>query len=163
MSARRRARMPRGEPCGALSRLVPGLQAIGIRRSAPRVPRALEHRVVLVPSRLAPGVKDDLAEGAIRRVGAHKPPERIVTQERCNTPFPKFALVLELGRVGEEWLVLLDGIALVVEHRAPGADPPMILVADADRAVRRIRETPVGLARRHGSRLGSHLLLDLAT
>ena len=76
-----------------------------------------------VPRLLAPGVEDDLGVGAVGEVGADQAADRVVVEDRRHAPLDDGRLVLVVGGRREERLVLLDGVALVVEDGAAGADP----------------------------------------
>jgi hypothetical protein len=87
------------------------------------VPVALKDRVVRVMGELLPRGEGRLGKCAVGQVGADEATERVVVEERGDAPLGELSLAHVDGRGVEEGLVLLDGVALVVDDDAAGADP----------------------------------------
>ncbi|RAO11356.1 hypothetical protein GUI43_03273 [Micromonospora noduli] len=114
-----------GEPRGAGGRV--GRFRVGHGWAAPfGVPLAVEHRVVGVEQPVRPGSGLDPAEGAVRIAGQDGPAQRVVVADRCGTDLAQRRRVLVLVGGAEVGLVPLHRVALVVDHRAAGADPARV-------------------------------------
>ena len=147
---------------------MPGRQIFGIRQAAEEIADVgvglgigHQHGVVDVPGLLPPRIEDDLLPGVVRVQRGDHALDRVIEQHRADADAH---VELEAVGVGEERLVLADGLALVVEDRPAAAHPAR---ADVVRrhlrlAIRAHDDLPVCIAPGHRSRLGLDLLLDLA-
>ena len=106
---------------------MPGGQVLGIRQAAEEVAHVgvglgvgHQHGVVDVPGLLPPRVEDHLLPGVVGVQGGDHAFDRVVEEHRADAD-PD--VELEAVGVGEERLVLADGLALVVEHRPAAAHP----------------------------------------
>ncbi|EYF00194.1 Hypothetical protein CAP_1088 [Chondromyces apiculatus DSM 436] len=113
-----------GQIGGALVGEAGGGGGAGLAGSVPEV-AVFEHGVVGVPGGLRPGREPDARVGAVGEVGAHEPAQGVVVEDRGHAPVHERLVVLVLGRAAEVGLVLLDGVALVVDDGAAGADPAL--------------------------------------
>src|SRR5690606_30591560 len=82
-----------------------------------------DNRVVHVEGCLLPGIDDDLLVGMIRMQRSDDTLDRIVEEHWADARIRDLGLALVQMRRAEERLVLLDGLAFVVEDSAAGADP----------------------------------------
>ena len=116
-----------GAECAVDALAVPGGQIRGFGQAVEHIPHVrielrigLQHRVVHIPGRLAPGVEGYLLVGVVRVQGDHDPPHRIIQQ--CRT-HPDAVGELEIVRGAEKRFVLADRLALVVEDSPATAYP----------------------------------------
>jgi hypothetical protein len=89
--------------------------------------------------------------------------DRVVEQHRTHARVGQIALGLVEVRRAEKWLVLPNGLALVVEDRPARANPACQRIREDDRAIL-ISKQLAGdsIALRRVTWLGLHLRLDLA-
>ncbi|EYF01266.1 hypothetical protein CAP_8519 [Chondromyces apiculatus DSM 436] len=111
-----------GQRGGALVGEAGGGGGTGLTGGEPKV-ALVEHGVVGVPGGLQPGRERHARAGAVREVGAHEPAQGVVAEDGGDAPVHERLVVLVLGGGAEVGLVLLDGVALVVDDGAAGADP----------------------------------------
>ena len=147
---------------------MPGGQVVGVRQAAEEVADVgvglgigHQHGVVDVPGLLPPRIEDHLLPGVVGVQRGDHALDRVVEEHRADADAH---VELEAVGVGEERLVLADGLALVVEDRPAAAHPARadIVRRHLRLAVRAHDDLAVGIALGNRPRLGLDLLLDLA-
>src|SRR5215468_9227727 len=106
---------------------MPGGQIVVIRQAVEEISYVWigfrvgnKNRVVDVPGFLPPGVEDDFFPGVVGMQRGDDALDRIVEDHRADADA---YVKLEAMSVAEKWLVLADGLSLVIEDRPSAAHP----------------------------------------
>src|SRR6478609_6229100 len=91
-----------------------------------REPTGADNCVIWIERDLMPRVKLNARLAAIGEFSPDRAIERVIVNDRRDTGGDDGVFIFEVARGAEERLVLLDRVALIVEHGAAGADPARI-------------------------------------